>query len=261
MTKWIQNDVIDDFKLRYSFGINGNNAIRSDNAFELFGGGTGSSFYDIGGSNNSLATGFALTARGNPNGKWEELEQHNFGIDLTLWGGKLGFVLDIFNKETNDLLFTAAEPGTAGSAAPAARNIATMKNTGFDAIITYRDNITSDLSFNLGLTLGHYKNEITKVSDGQSSFFSNNGSRIGATTINRVGDPIGAFFGLETDGIFASQAEVDAHANQPGAAIGRLRFVDTNSDGEVNDNDRIVLGKLPPITDFRFELWFELQRF
>ena len=203
-----------------------------------------------------IATGFALVARGNPNGKWEELEQHNFGIDATLWNGKLGFVLDIFNKETNDLLFTAAEPGTAGSAAPAARNVATMKNTGFDANITYRDNISSDLSFNVGLTLGHYRNEITKVSDGQTQFFANNGSRIGATTINRVGDAIGSFYGLETDGIFASQAEVDAHANQPGAAVGRIRFKDTNGDGEINDNDRQILGSFHPslTTGFNFGL-------
>lgn len=246
LNKWIQSDAVEELKVRYSYGISGNNSIRSDNAFELFGGGTGSSFYDITGANNSLTTGFALVARGNPNGKWEELEQHNFGIDATLWNGKFGFVLDIFNKETIDLLFTAAEPGTGGSAAPAARNIASMKNTGFDASITYRDNISSDLSFNVGLTLGHYKNEITKVSDSQTQFFTNGGSRIGATTINRIGDPIGSFFGLETDGIFASQAEVDAHANQPGAAIGRIRFKDTDGDGEINDNDRVILGSFHP---------------
>lgn len=256
LTKWIQNDNIEDLKVRYSYGINGNNAIRSDNAFELFGGGTGSSFYDVGGNNNSLVTGFALVARGNPDGKWEELQQHNFGIDASLWNGKLSVVLDIFSKETVDLLFTAAEPGTAGSAAPAARNIANMTNRGFDAIINYRDNISSDLSFNVGLTLGHYRNEITGISDLQTQFFSNSSSRIGTTTINRVGDAIGSFFGLRTDGIFASQAEVDAHANQPGAAVGRIRFQDLNEDGQINDEDREVLGSLHPTltTGFNFGL-------
>ncbi len=246
LTNWIQNDNIEDFKVRYSYGINGNNAIRPDNAFELFGGGTGSSFYDVGGNNNSLSTGFALQARGNPDGKWEELEQHNFGVDLTLWNGKLSLVFDVFSKETQDLLFTAAVPGTAGSANPAARNIANMTNNGFDAIINYRDNISSEVSFNVGLTLGHYRNEITAISDLQTQFFSNGSSRIGATSINRVGDPIGSFFGLRTDGIFASDAEVEAHANQPGAAVGRIRFQDLDGDGEINDNDREVLGSFHP---------------
>ena len=246
LTKFLESDAIEDLKVRYSFGINGNNAIRSDNAFAIFGGGTGSSFYDITGSNNSLATGFALQARGNADGKWEELEQHNFGIDLSLLNGKFGVVLDVFSKETQDLLFTAAEPGTAGSANPAARNIATMKNTGFDAQLTYRDQLTSDLSIDLGLNLGSYKNEITRVSDSQTQFFTNNGSRIGTTTINRVGDALGSFYGLEQDGIFASQAEVDAHASQPGAAVGRIRFRDLNNDGMIDDNDRTILGSFHP---------------
>ena len=246
LNRFLNSDAIEDFKVRYSFGINGNNAIRSDNAFAIFGGGTGSSFYDISGSNNSLATGFALQARGNPDGKWEELKQHNFGIDLSLLNGKFGVVLDVFSKETQDLLFTAAVPGTAGSAAPAASNIATMKNTGFDALLTYRDQLTSDLGIDLSLNVGSYRNEITRVSDSQTQFFANNGSRIGATTINRVGDAIGSFYGLVQDGIFASQAEVDAHATQPGAAVGRIRFTDLNNDGTIDDNDRQVLGSFHP---------------
>ncbi|MEL6123735.1 MAG: SusC/RagA family TonB-linked outer membrane protein, partial [Bacteroidota bacterium] len=246
LTKFLENDNIDELKVRYSYGINGNNAIRPDNAFSLFGGGTGNSFYDINGLNSSLQTGFALQARGNPDGKWEELEQHNFGIDASFNQGKFGVVLDLFSKETNDLLFTAALPGTSGSAAPAARNIASMKNTGFDAQLSFRDNLTSDLTMDLSLTLGHYRNEITRVSDGQTQFFDNNGSRIGTTTINRVGDPIGSFFGLVQDGIFGSQAEVDAHAEQPGAAVGRIRFEDLNNDNVIDDNDRQVIGNFHP---------------
>ena len=261
LSKFLSNEAIEDFKVRYSFGINGNNAIRSDNAFAIFGGGTGSSFYDITGSNSSLATGFALQARGNPDGKWEELKQHNFGIDMTLWNGKFGFVFDFFDKETQDLLFTAAEPGAAGSASPAATNVATMKNVGFDAQLFYKDQIASDLNINLGLTLGHYSNEITRVSNSQTQFFTNSGSRIGTTSINRVGDAIGSFYGLETDGIFASQGDVDAHATQPGAAIGRLRFKDQNSDGVVDDNDRIILGSFHPSLTSGFSIGLNYKDF
>lgn len=246
LNRFVNSDAIDDLKVRYSFGINGNNSIRADNAFSIFGGSTGNSFYDIGGTNNSLVTGFALQARGNPDGKWEELKQHNFGVDATFNQGKFGIVLDVFSKETQDLLFTAALPATSGSAAPAARNIATMKNTGFDAQVFYKDRIGSKLGLDIGLTLGSYQNEITKVSDGQTSFFANNGSRIGATSINRVGDAIGSYYGLQTDGVFQSQAEVDAHVEQPGKGVGRLRFIDENGDGTINDADRVVLGDYHP---------------
>jgi TonB-linked SusC/RagA family outer membrane protein len=246
LNKYIDTEAIDDLKVRYSYGVNGNDAIRSDNAFSLFGGGTGSSFYDIGGSNNSLATGFALQARGNPDGKWEELKQHNFGVDATFYQGKFGIVLDIFSKETADLLFTAQLPGTAGSAAPAAVNIASMKNTGFDASLFFKERIGNDLRLDFSLTLGSYRNEITKISDGQTQFFSNTTSRVGATTINRVGDPIGSFYGLVTDGIFASTQEVESHANQPGAAIGRIRFKDLDGNNIIDDNDRQVIGNFHP---------------
>jgi TonB-linked SusC/RagA family outer membrane protein len=246
LTEFIDNESIDDLKVRYSFGISGNNNIPADNAFALFGGGTGSSFFDIAGTNNTLSTGFALQRRGNPAGRWEELEQHNFGIDATFNQGKYGIVLDIYNKNTNGLLFNAALPGTAGTAGTAFQNIASMRNSGFDAQLFYRDKITSDLSFDASLTLGAYRNEITQVNDESDQFFGNTGTRIGTITINRVGDPIGSFWGLTTDGIFESQAEVDAHAEQVGAAVGRLRYEDINNDGVINDDDNSIIGSFHP---------------
>ncbi len=246
LTKFLTQEWIDDLKVRVSYGISGNDAIRADNAFSIFGGGTGSSFYDITGANNAIATGFALVARGNEAGKWEELQQVNFGIDASLYDGKVGVVLDIFSKETVDLLFTAAEPATGGSAAPAARNIASMTNKGFDAQLSWRDNVTDKLGLDLSLTLGAYRNEITKISDSQTQFFSNSGTRIGTITLNRVGNAIGSYYGFETDGIFGSQGEVDAHADQAGKAVGRLRFKDQNADGVIDDQDRKVLGNYHP---------------
>lgn len=261
LTKFIQKDFIEDLKVRVSYGLSGNDAIRSDNAFARFGGGTSSSFYDIGGSNNSISTGYALQARGNPDGKWEELEQFNFGVDASLWAGKLTFVLDIFSKETIDLLFTAAEPGTGGSAAPAAKNVASMTNKGIDLQIGYRESLTEKLKLDLGLTVGTYRNEITKVSDAQTQFFSNNGTRIGTISLNRVGSPIGSFYGLETDGIFGSSAEVESHADQSGAAVGRIRFKDQNGDGVINDDDRTVLGSFHPDATLGFNIGLTYGKF
>jgi TonB-linked SusC/RagA family outer membrane protein len=246
LTKWLSLDNVDDLKIRASYGVAGNDAIRSDNAFDIFGGGTTSSFYDINGTNNSIVTGYALTARGNAAGKWEELKQFNVGFDGSFMNGKLGFVLDVYNKITDDLLFTAAVPGTNGSAAPAATNVASMQNRGFDLQLTYRDRISNQMGFNVDLTLGSYRNEILKISDSQTQFFSNSGTRIGVITVNRVGEAIGSFYGYQTDGIFANQSEVDAHADQSGKAIGRIRFRDQNDDGVIDDEDRVILGTLHP---------------
>jgi outer membrane receptor protein involved in Fe transport len=182
LTKWLDFDNVDELKVRTSYGVAGNDAIRSDNAYDIFGGGTTSSFYDITGSNNSIVTGYALTARGNPAGKWEELKQFNIGFDGSFMKGKFGFVLDIYNKITDDLLFTAAVPGTNGSAAPAATNVASMQNRGFDLQLTYRDRLSDNMGLNLDFTLGSYRNEILKISDSQTQFFANSGTRIGVAS-------------------------------------------------------------------------------
>jgi len=85
----------------------------------------------------------------------------------------------------------------------------------------------------------------------QTSFFStDNGGRIGNTQFNAVGSPIGSFYGWQTDGIFQSQAEVDAHANQTGKAVGQLRLKDLNGDGEINDDDLGIIGNGVNFGDF-----------
>ena len=58
--------------------------------------------------------------------------------------------------------------------------------------------------------------------------------------------PINAFYGYVTDGLFQNQAEVDAHAVQPGAEPGDIRFRDLNNDGVINDSDRTVIGNPNP---------------
>ena len=259
LSKFLNVDAVDDLKVRFSYGINGNDAINPYNQYELFGGNTSNAFYAINGSNNGLSTGYALQTRSNEFGKWEELKQSNFGIDATLLNGKVGLVLDVFSKNTVDLLFEAELPGTAGTASPAFVNIANMKNTGFDASLFYRDRIGSGLGFNASLTLGRYKNEITKVTNSQTQFSGNGGSRVGAISINRVGDPVGSYFGYETDGLFQSQQEVDAHATQLGAYVGGLRFRDLNNDGEINDMDRTIIGDYHPDLTAGLNLGFDFK--
>ena len=68
LTRFLNSSSVDDLKVRYGYGVSGNNAIASDNAFALYGGGTGGSFYGIGGGNGTITSGFSLVRRGNPNG-------------------------------------------------------------------------------------------------------------------------------------------------------------------------------------------------
>lgn len=251
-------DFISDLKLRFGWGVTGNQRVPGGNAFDRFGGGPSSTFYDISGQQTGVTTGYALTNRGNADTKWEENVSTNAGLDLSILDGKINFVLDVYKRTVDGLLFPAALPGTAGTAAPAFVNIGKMENKGFDIGLDYKAKVNADLSFDLGLTFSRYQNEIISI-DGSSDAFYSSGfdSRIGLVSINRLGYSISSFYGYTADGIFQSEAEVDAHATQDGAEVGRLRFKDIDGfdadgvltgvpDGKIDDADKGVIGSPHP---------------
>ncbi|MFY0689731.1 MAG: TonB-dependent receptor [Cyclobacteriaceae bacterium] len=238
---------LDDFKLRLGWGITGNQEIDGGRVFNQFGGGTGNTFYDIGGTNTSLAAGFRLTRIGNPDLKWEENISQNIGFDAAFIGGKLNVVFDLYKREVNDLLFAPAIPATQGNASPPIVNIGSMENKGFDFSVGYNTDISSDMNFDISVTGGHYRNKIVSIDGNQEEFFGATISgRGGRTAINRIDNPIGAFYGYVADGIFQNDSEVSAHADQAGAAPGRIRFEDVNGDGQINGDDRTIIGSYHP---------------
>jgi len=105
----------------------------------------------------------------------------------------------------------------------------------------------TNVTWNVDVVGSHYKNEIKNIASGQSFFFGPITGRQGILNINELGKPIGSFFGFVTEGIFANQAEIDAHATQDGAAPGRFRFKDVNGDGVINSEDRTTIGNPHPV--------------
>ncbi len=242
-----ENDIFDDLKLRAGWGITGNQTIPGGNTVNRFGGGTGSSFYDINGTNNSLVTGYALTNRGNADTKWEENVSFNIGLDGSILNGKMDFVIDLYDRTTDGLLYNPTLPATAGSASPPFVNIAKMNNKGVDFAVNYRDKANADFGYNIGFNVSAYKNEIKEIDGARTEFFPQNSiGRIGNISYNPIGKPISTFYGWQTDGIFQSQAEVDAHADQTGKAVGQLRLRDLNADGVINDDDLGDIGSPHP---------------
>lgn len=252
------NETITNLMLRAGYGVTGNQQIPAGSTVNQYGGGVGDTFYNISGDGSSVVQGFRQTVRGNPDLKWEQNESVNIGLDLELVDGKYSLALDVYQRDTNDLLFAPQLPATAGVASPPVVNIGQMRNTGYDISLGARGNISEDLNYTLSINGSHYKNEIRRI-DGTADFFFANTTvgRHGFTPINQVGGEIGSFYGLQTDGLFMNQEEVDQHASQDGAAPGRVKFVDTNGDGVINANDRTIIGS--PHPDFTGGLNFGLQ--
>jgi TonB-linked SusC/RagA family outer membrane protein len=248
------NRVVSGLQLRAGYGVTGNQQIPSGRIVSQFNGETGGTFYDINGTNSTLVTGYRQTALGNSDLRWEENKSVNLGFDLGL-GSRVTVVADAYNRLTDNLLFNPATPATAGTAAAPIVNIGAMRNRGVDFSVGYRAP-----AWNVTFNGSHYRNRIVRIDGVRENFFSPLSTRIGNMVINQVGQPIGSFFGLVSDGYFQTQADIDAlnaaararpgaaatAQFQAGAAPGRIRFRDTNGDGQVSLADRTIIGSPHP---------------
>lgn len=234
------NHTFNDVMLRYGYGVTGNQLIPAGRIVSLFGGDRGDTYYDISGQ-NTIAAGFRQTTLGNPDLKWEEDKSVNVGTDLAMFDNSINIVFDAYKRVTNNLLFNPALPATAGIAAPPIVNVGKMSNTGFDFSVGHRA-----ANWNLSFNGSHYTNKIVSINGDQNFFYGPISTRFGNQVINQVGQPIGAFYGYIADGFFKDAADVASHAKQDGAAPGRIKFRDVNGDGQINLDDRTIIGSPHP---------------
>ncbi|MGH7700100.1 MAG: SusC/RagA family TonB-linked outer membrane protein [Gemmatimonadales bacterium] len=253
------NEFFSNVMLRFGWGLTGNQNIPSGRIVSQFGGGPGDTFYDIGGTNSSIVPGFRQTSLGNPDLKWEENQSVNVGLDLEFLEGRASVVVDVYERRTDNLLFDPPAPGTAGVADPPIVNIGEMRNRGIDFSVGYRGTIGTGTLWNVSFNGSHYRNEVIRIDGVQDFFFSQPiDTRFGEglEVINMVGHPIGAFFGLVADGFYANAAEAAPFAAD-GAAPGRIKFRDLNGDGQINSDDRTIIGS--PHPDFAAGLDFGVR--
>jgi TonB-linked SusC/RagA family outer membrane protein len=252
--KFLENSrVFSDVMLRAGWGITGNQQIPSGRIVSQFGGTRDQTFYDISGSNSTIAAGFRQTSLGNRDLKWEENRSVNAGADLGLFEGAIDIVLDLYQRTTDNLLFDPPTPGTAGTASAPILNVGQMQNRGIDFSIGHRSP-----SWSLTFNGSHYRNKITRIDGVRTFFYGPVSTRFGNQVINQVGSPIGAFYGQVAQGLFRDAADVASHAKQDGAAPGRIKFRDTNGDGQITLADRTVIGS--PHPDFTGGLDMEVRR-
>ena len=177
---------------------------------------------------------------------WEVVEQIDFGIDAQLFNNKLDVTLEYYNRQTKDILLSVIPAGAAGAAlSETLLNAGEVTNKGFEAAINYRFNV-DDFNFNVGGTITTIDNNVDALDNPDTQIITSVADDFTETNITQVGSPIGSFYGWVTDGIFQNAGEVSSHATQPGAEPGDIRFKDLNGDGEINGEDRTVLGKSIP---------------
>lgn len=240
-------------KLRGSWGKNGSDRIDAFTYMSLMESGLN---YYFGGANNVLNYGISSGRLPNPFIHWEQSQQTDLGFDMAFLRNSLTFSLDWYKKRTIDMLRTAASvPGYVGQLVPFV-NTGTIDNTGVELDLGYRFTITKDLNIGIKANASWTKN--TVVDYGNASGENGWGGLAAAGIDNFIyqknGYPNPFFYGYVTNGIIQTQAEADEYNfnfNQS-AKPGDVRFVDTNGDKNIDDNDRKMIGK--PIPDWTYGL-------
>ncbi|GAB4492930.1 MAG: TonB-dependent receptor [Saprospiraceae bacterium] len=251
---------LDDLKIRGGWGQMGNdNGLNPSNPFSLFASSLGNAAYAIDGSNSSVAEGFYQAQVGNPDAKWEVSTTSNIGFEALLFKGKWDIIVDLWRKNTDDLLFNPPQAQVLGGFASAPfKNVASMVNKGIDVQIVNKGKFGASSGYELTLTGSVLDNEITKVAEGLDFFDVNPASnRLGTTMIrNQVGYSISAFYGYQVIGLF-NENNVVPDSVQAGAGPGRFIYADVNGvddngnltgrpDGKIDAADRTYIGSPVP---------------
>ncbi|WP_247235595.1 TonB-dependent receptor [Telluribacter sp. SYSU D00476] len=229
---------VSDLKVRGSWGQTGNFLIPNYAAIGLL-----SPYNYV--LNNVLVNGIAPTSLSNENLTWEKTAQVDLGLDFSLFRNRLYISADWYRKLTSDLLLNVQVPASVGFT-NALQNIGEVENKGVELTVSSR-NLVGDFTWTTDFNFSTNKNEVLKLGPTGDPILSTGGA--GIRHITQIGAPIGSYYGYVVEGIYQTQAEIDAapkDALAPAARPGDLRFKDVNGDGVVNANDRTVIGNYMP---------------
>lgn len=247
---------IDDFKIRYGWGQTGNQNIGDYNAFTTYRSNIFNAGYPIDGSVSNPTIGFDAGSFGNPNAKWETTTSNNIGFDAFMLDRKLNIEFDLWSRVTTDMLLQVPITFSAGDAGAPAFNVGQVTNEGIDLALNWSDQI-GDFSYSIGGNISTYRNNIDALNTEEARIFGLS-QRTPSLTVTEVGSPISSFFGFNVLGIFQDQAEVE---NWPEYgdynAPGKFRIEDVNGDGQINDDDRTIIGN--PHPDFTYGININLN--
>jgi TonB-linked SusC/RagA family outer membrane protein len=244
-----------NLKLRASYGVLGNQEI-GDYQYSAA---VASNINYVIGTGQTRWFGAIQTAYASPNIKWETTKTSNFGIDAGFLQNKLNLTADYFVKKTSDVLLPVPIPGSAGSITNPTVNAGTLQNKGVELGLNFNSSV-GKLNYTVFGSISAIKNKVLELGTGSQQIFGGQPTHHGASaTLTEAGGSIGSFFLLQDIGIFNSQEEVNAYAKdgkliQPNAGPGDVKFLDSNGDGQINNEDRVNLGS--PFPDFEYGLGF-----
>ncbi|CAL2102087.1 SusC/RagA family TonB-dependent receptor precursor [Tenacibaculum sp. 190130A14a] len=260
--KFMENQNVFSFlKLRASWGQAGNDTALGYYGHQVLirqGSSQGNGGYVFGDPQLS-ASGSIVTDLENLDLQWEESTSTNIGLDYGLLNGALKGGINYYKTISDKVLLTRELPGNAGVVNDPIVNFGEFQNSGFEFDLDYRTKI-NEVNFSATATFSTLNSEVTRLGN-ESQILRGAGLLFGADHFvnqTKLGYEPGAYFLPVADGIFQSQAEIDAHdpsgTLQPNAAPGDIRFVDQNGDGVLDSKDEVYQGSALPSYEYSLNL-------
>jgi len=249
---------LDNLKLRFGWGQIGNDKVGSD-AFNLTMFNSGPTFVGyVLGSNQQLVNGATVLTYVNSGGKWETTEQFNGGIDFGFFKGLLNGSVDLFRRDTKDMILPVKAPAQVGNRYDSQSNVGTVRNQGIEITLDHQSKI-GKVNYSLNGNISFIKNELMAL---------NGGDRIyGDKNIIDQGYALYTFWGYKYQGIYKTDAEATSYLNGYTAGTnpyhaGDAKFADLNHDGKIDEtNDRTNLGNPFPWLTYGLNVGFDYNGF
>lgn len=235
---------IDYLRLNAGFDISGNDGISNYAARTSY---TTVRYSD-------MIIGTQLTNIGNDKIQWESTKKLNVGLESYMVNNRVGLKIDYYKHWTDNLLTLKAFTTPIAGINRYWSNGGSLTNEGYEATVTFKPVVSKDWNVEVGASVGHYKNKVTELPDGDytSSVYGSD------NVLTSVGNPVALFYGYQTAGVFADDAEAKAAGNgtylymEDDAKVlhnfvaGDVHFVDLNGDGKIDKKDKTVIGDPNP---------------
>ncbi len=260
------NSVISNFKVRTSYGLTGNSEIPPYSSLSLL----SSTYATI--YNDTRVSGTGINRLRNEDLRWEKTAQTDFGVEVGLLKGRISFEADLYYRKTTDMLLDAPVPRTSGYAV-IRKNVGSMENKGLELTLNTTNIERNNFSWNSTFNISFNRNKVLSLATPADIFGVGGPSITNQTSIIRVGEPVGAFWGLTRLGTW-SEAEADEAAKFTSyrASLkmlpGDIKYKDVNGDGAITDADRGIIGNGSPkgwgsfsntLRYGNFDLTFDMQ--
>jgi len=249
--KFFNKGFISELKMRASYGVTGNNDIPYYGSVALLSTTGKYTFGDV------VQSGLYPNTAPNENLSWETTKTIDAGLDIN-FAKDFSFSADYYNAHTTDLLLDVPVPSASGYSS-SLQNIGAMRNQGIELMMAMNKTLSSHSNLSVSVNFSANRNKVLALGPGQKQIISNGG--LTGSHITRIGNAVGEFYGYQVLGKFESAAQLGSTAQFGKQAVGDFIYQDTNGDGVVNADDRVILGNNNPDYQIGLNISYSYKNF